>query len=383
MTKNSFFHFPARQPDEAHRSSTPLELMFDLASVIAIAAAAHGLAHAVEEAHVVQGVIGFVCSFFMIWLAWMNYTWFASAYDDDSTAFRVLTMIIMFGALMLASGIGAVFEQQRIWLALFGFIIMRLGMAVFWLGAARADPEHRKTALRYAKGIVVMQLYWIAVVVLTPPTSAIYLPLFFVGVAGELAVPAIAERLGTTTWHRHHMIERYGLLNIIVLGETFIAITAMIQLENGATVPSPEFFWLAILSAIIAFSLWGVYFTDEDHLGSDELRHALLWGYGHFALFAAGAATGAGMLVMLNILDHSAHVAAQTGILAIAVPVAIYLAMLWLIRDRIHLDGLGRWLLPMVAGLTLIIGLAAPFALELIAVLLVATALFRQRLSRA
>ena len=381
MTQRSFFHFPARQPDEAHRSSTPLELMFDLASVIAIAAAAHGLAHAVEEAHVVQGVIGFVCSFFMIWLAWMNYTWFASAYDDDSTAFRVLTMVIMFGALMLAAGIGAVFEQQRIWLALFGFIIMRLGMAVFWLGAARADPEHRKTALRYAKGIVVMQLYWIAVVVLTPPTSAIYLPLFFVGVAGELAVPAIAERQGATTWHRHHMIERYGLLNIIVLGETFIAITAMIQLENGATFPNPEFFWLAALSAVIAFSLWGVYFTDEDHLKTDELRHALLWGYGHFAIFAAGAATGAGMLVMLNILDHSAHVAAQTGIMAIAVPVAIYLATLWLIRDRIHLDGLGRWLLLAVAGLVLLVGLAAPMSLELIAVLLVATVLFRRGLS--
>lgn len=383
MTQKSFFHFPARQPDETHRSSTPLELMFDLASVIAIAAAAHGLAHAVEGAHVVQGVIGFVGSFFMIWLAWMNYTWFASAYDDDSTAFRILTMVIMFGALMLASGIGAVFEQQRIWLALFGFIIMRLGMAVLWLGAARADPEHRMTALRYAKGIVLMQLYWIAIVVIVPPTSAIYLPLFFVGVAGELSIPVLAERQGTTTWHRHHMIERYGLLNIIVLGETFIAITAMIQLENGATLPNPQFLWLAILSAIIAFSLWGVYFTDEDHLASDEFRHVLLWGYGHFALFAAGAATGAGMLVMLNILDHSAHVSPQTGILAIAVPVAIYLAALWLIRDRIHLDGLGRWLLLLIAGLTLLIGLAAPFALELIAGLLVATALFRQRLSRA
>ncbi len=99
------------------------------------------------------------------------------------------------------------------------------------------------------------------------------------------------------------MIERYGLLNIIVLGETFIAITAMIQLERGAIFPSPDLLWLAILSAIIAFSLWGLYFTDEDHLASDELGHALLWGYGHFALFAAGAAVGAGMIVMLKILD--------------------------------------------------------------------------------
>ncbi len=383
MTPYSFCQFAPRDPNETHRSATQLELMFDLASVIAIAAAAHGLAHAVEEAHAVQGMVGFLASFFMIWWAWMNYTWFASAYDDNSSAFRILTMVIMFGALMLAAGIGAVFEHERIWLALFGFIVMRFGMAVFWLGAAKGDPQRRPTAVRYAGGIAAMQLYWIAFVALVPPTAAIYLPLFVVGAAGELAVPALAERHGVTTWHRHHMIERYGLLNIIVLGETFIAITAMIQLESGAAIPDPGFLWLAVLSAIIAFSLWGVYFTDEDHLASDELGHALLWGYGHFALFAAGAAAGAGMTVMLNVLNHSAHVGSQTGIVATAVPVSIYLATLWLIRDRFCLDGVGRWLLLVVAGLILLVGLTAPSALELIAVILVATALVRRRLSRA
>ncbi|WDR02201.1 low temperature requirement protein A [Devosia algicola] len=382
MTQDSFFNFVARDPDEAHRPSTPLELMFDLASVIAIAAAAHGLAHSVEEAHLLQGVIGFICSFFMIWWAWMNYTWFASAYDDNSSVFRIITMVIMFGALMLAAGIGAVFEHERIWLALMGFVVMRLGMAAFWLGAARGDPEHRPTALRYAGGITVMQIYWITFVVLVPPSAMIYLPLFVVGAVGELAVPALAERYGVTTWHRHHMVERYGLLNIIVLGEAFIAITAMIQLGNGAAFPDPKFLWLAILSAIIAFSLWGVYFTDDDQLESDELRHALLWGYGHFMLFSAGAATGAGMIVMLSILDDSAHVAPQVGVLATAIPIAIYLGTLWVIRDRICLDGVGRWLLLAVAILILLVGLAAPFALELIVALLVATALLRRAMDR-
>lgn len=383
MTLYDFVHFPSRDTGESHRAATPLELMFDLASVIALAAAAHGLAHAVAEAHFLEGVIGFICSFFMIWWAWMNYTWFASAYDDDSSAFRILTMVIMFGALMLAAGIDAVFQNERIWLALFGFIVMRLGMAVFWLGAARGDPRRRPTALRYASGIAVMQIYWIAFVALAPPTAALYLPLFALGVAGELAVPALAERLGATTWHRHHIIERYGLLNIIVLGETFIAITAMIQLESGGTLPAPSFLWLAVLSAIIAFSLWGAYFTDEEHLASDELGHALLWGYGHFAVYGAGAATGAGMTVMLLVMNHSAHVTPQVGVLATAIPVSIYLAALCLIRDRFSLDGAGRWLLLGAAALVLLIGFFAPFALELIAVLLVATALTRRRLSKA
>ncbi|RLJ41340.1 low temperature requirement protein LtrA [Litoreibacter meonggei] len=382
MILHDFIHFPARDPKEGHRSATPLELMFDLASVIAIAAAAHGLAHAVEGAHSLQGIIGFLCSFFMIWLAWMNYTWFASAYDDDSTAFRILTMVIMFGALMLAAGINAVFANERIWLALLGFVVMRLGMAVFWLGAARAHLERRKTALRYAAGIVAMQVYWVALVVFVPPTAAMYLPLFIVGAAGELFVPVFAERHGTTGWHRHHMIERYGLLNIIVLGETFIAITAMIQINDGSAFPDPALLWLAVLSAVISFSLWGLYFTDEDHLSGDEMGHALLWGYGHFVLFAAGAATGAGMLVMLQVVDHSAHVELRVAVLATAIPIAVYVGTLWLIRDRLHLDGAWQWTLPVIAGTILLIGFAAPqMALELIAVLLVLTALVRRRLT--
>ena len=45
----------------------------------------------------------------------------------------------------------------------------------------------------------------------------------------ELLVPAIAERAAQTTWHMHHIIERYGLLTIIVLGESFVALTRAVE----------------------------------------------------------------------------------------------------------------------------------------------------------
>ncbi|WP_026758882.1 low temperature requirement protein A [Sediminimonas qiaohouensis] len=376
------FRFSPRARDETHRVATPLELLFDLASVIAIAAAAHGLVHAVAENHLIEGLVGFLVSFFMIWLAWMNYTWFASAYDDRSPAFRVLSMVIMFGAIVLAAGIGAVFAHERIWLALLGFVIMRLGMVVFWLGAARGDPARRSTAHRYAGGIAAMQVYWVLLVVIVPPAATIYLPFFVLGAAAELVVPGWAERAGATTWHRHHIIERYGLLNIIVLGECFIAITAMIQLQGGGGLPEPDLFALAALSAIIAFSLWGLYFTDEDHLPSDELGHALLWGYGHFALYAAGAAAGAGMTVILEIATDHAHVAPRTGALAVAVPVAIYLATLWLIRDRFCLHGWHKGVLPVAAALVVAFAVWLPAPMLAIAVLLPVVTLLRRGMAR-
>jgi len=63
-----------RDTKEAHRASTPLELLFDLVSVIAIAAAAAGLHHAIAENHLFEGLLKFTGSFFAIWWAWMNYT---------------------------------------------------------------------------------------------------------------------------------------------------------------------------------------------------------------------------------------------------------------------------------------------------------------------
>ncbi len=375
---SSLISFAPRDKGEAHRAATPLELMFDLAFVVAIAAAAGGLHHGIAEAHFASALIGYLMAFFMIWWAWMNHTWFASSYDDGSTLFRVLSMMVMFGALMLAAGIPAVFADQRIWLALLGFIIMRTGMVVFWLAAARGDPARRNTAKRYAAGVALMQVFWIVLVTTVSPTSWAFLPLFCVGAAGELLVPAMAERQGKTTWHRDHIVERYGLLNIIVLGECFLAIVSLIQIESGGAWPKAELFQFAIVCAIVTFSLWGLYFTGAEHLHRDELRHAMLWGYGHFALFAAGAATGAGFAVMKGVLTHDGHVDMRVASISVAVPVAVYVATLWLIRDRFHFNGAAHWLLPVAAGLILTTGAVLPASMPLIAAILVATLVLRR-----
>ena len=81
-----------RDIHEAHRVATPLELLFDLVFVVAIAQSASLLHHGIVAHHTGQALVGFVIAFGAIWWAWMNYTWFASAYDDDTPAFRILTM---------------------------------------------------------------------------------------------------------------------------------------------------------------------------------------------------------------------------------------------------------------------------------------------------
>lgn len=95
----------ARSPDEAHRAATPLELFFDLCFVVAIAQCGARLVHAVAEGHPLTGVIGYFFVFFGVWWAWMNFTWFASAYDCDDVPYRIATLVQIAGVLVYAAGV--------------------------------------------------------------------------------------------------------------------------------------------------------------------------------------------------------------------------------------------------------------------------------------
>ena len=66
-----------RDPGETHRASTPLELLFDLTFVVAVAEAATQLEHALAAGHAVHALAGYAVVFFGLWWAWVNFTWFA------------------------------------------------------------------------------------------------------------------------------------------------------------------------------------------------------------------------------------------------------------------------------------------------------------------
>ncbi len=319
-----------RDPGEAHRAATPLELLFDLVTVIAIAAAAEGLHHAIAEAHTAQGVLRFALAFFPIWWAWMNFTWFASAYDNDDVVFRLLTMVIMAGSLALAAGVDALFRSLDIRLVVGGYVVMRIAMGLLWLRAARFDPARRTTNLRYAGGIAIAQLYWVGLVAVVASTSSAFAPLMVVGFLIELAVPAFAERRVTTPWHRHHIVERYGLLVLIVLGEILLGASLALQaaFRDGF---DPRLVHVALSALAITFAMWWLYFCEEKQLHGSGLRRALSWGYGHLFVFAAGAAVGAGFAVLVDIVGGHAQASLRTGDLAVAVPLALYIAALWFV----------------------------------------------------
>src|ERR1700712_4458869 len=161
----------ARDRDEAHRVSSPLELLFDLTFVVAIAQVADELTKKIDAGHALQGIVPFVMVFFAIWWAWLNFPWFASAYDADDIPYRLLVLLQMGGVLVLAAGVPAAFDHQNFFGITLGYFIMRIGLVAQWVRAAIENPAGRTTATRYAVGVTVVQLLWLSRLLL-PTDSA-------------------------------------------------------------------------------------------------------------------------------------------------------------------------------------------------------------------
>ena len=133
-----------RDPHEEHRVATPLELLFDLVFVVAYGLAADELAHYLAEAHIQAALIGFGIAAFAITWAWINFSWFASAFDVDDWVYRLTTMVQMIGVVILALGLPALFESidegeyvnNVVMVA--GYVVMRVGLLFHWLRRALA-----------------------------------------------------------------------------------------------------------------------------------------------------------------------------------------------------------------------------------------------------
>ncbi|MFI5486221.1 low temperature requirement protein A [Micromonospora echinaurantiaca] len=366
----------ARDRGEEHRAATPLELFFDLCFVVAVAQAATNLHHDLAEDHVGHAVRSYLMVFFAIWWAWMNFTWFASAYDTDDDVYRVTTLVQIAGALILAAGVPRAFTEGDFATITYGYVVMRLALVTQWLRAAAGDPGHRPADVRYAVGVTLVQLGWL-VRLLLPDDWRI--GSFVVLALADLLVPALAERPGMTTWHPRHIAERYGLFTLIVLGEVVLATSVAIQ--TGVDAGDGGLWRLAAAGMVIVFALWWLYF-DRAAAAPARLSASLGWGYGHYLVFAAVAAVGAGLEVVVDHHRHLAHVGGVVVGHTVAVPTAVYLLTVWVLRVLPRQRGMVVVAFPVTALLVL----ATPWApatvyliAALLFVLVAVTVLARRR----
>ena len=322
-----------RDPDETHRAATPLELLFDLTFVVAFGIAADELAHYLAEDHIRASLLGFGFVAFAISWAWINFAWFASAYDTDDWVFRLLTLLQMVGVLVLALGIADVYASidhgtyvdNGVMVA--GYVVMRVAMVAQWFRAARQDPPRRGVAMTYVVTILVAQAGWVALAIAKTSVGAMFAwaaALILI----ELGGPYIAEtRKGGTPWHPHHIAERYGLMIIIALGEallgTIAALGAIVGPEGEGW--SVEAAVVGIAGVTLTFGMWWIYFVVPcGEILARRRGRSFGWGYGHIPLFASVVAAGAGLHVAAYLVEGKTELDVLDTLLATAVPVAVY-----------------------------------------------------------
>ncbi len=329
----------ARDTDEPHRVSSPLELLFDLTFVVAIAALTAQLGHGIAAGHALDELAPFLQVFFAIWWAWMNFTWFASSYDTDDVPYRLLTMLQMAGVLVLAAGVPTAFADEDFRAVTLGYLVMRIGLVAQWVRAGIEHPAGRATAFRYAIGITVVQAGWLLRLALAeagvlPPASLV--PVFAGLVVLELAVPPWAERTRSTNWHPHHIAERYGLFTIILLGESVLAASTGVQAGLSEGGLGGAFVTIALGGLVLLFALWWLYFLEPSGRGlADNRDRSYLWGYGHYGIFASLAALGAGLEVAVEQTGHHLTVPDVGVAYAVAIPVGAFLLLLWAVHAPI------------------------------------------------
>ncbi|HZE37428.1 MAG TPA: low temperature requirement protein A [Stackebrandtia sp.] len=330
-TTNVLRRMTARSRYEVHRASTPLELFFDLCFVVAVAQAGAQLVPALAEGHVAAGIVSYLAVFFGVWWAWMNFTWFASAYDTDDVAYRVFTLIQMAGVQVFAAGVPRAFVHHDWRIAVWGYVVMRLAQSTQWFRAAASERgPARRTAARYGVGLLICQAGWVAM---------LYVPreyqnwVFLALVIVELAVPVVAERTARTSWHPHHIAERYGLFTLIVLGETVAAGTIAVQSGMAEHGTFDLLIPIAAGGLLLVFSAWWIYFSVPAGEYLESNRVAIPWGYGHFLIFISAAAIGAGLEVAVEQATGHNHLSATAAAATVTVPAGMFLVASWLLHS--------------------------------------------------
>ena len=361
----------ARDPHEKHRVATSLELFFDLVYVIAIAFAGAGLHSALQTQQLAGGIFWYLLAFLSIFWCWLNFAWYASAYDNDDTVYRLTTFLQIFGALVFAVGISRFFEPgHNLGIPISGYVIMRIAMGIHWFRAAKLDKPRRSVCMRYGIGIISVQILWVlAYMLISAHFQIYYIAVLFLG---EISIPVFAEKSFSaqgTPWHPHHIAERYSLLVIIVLGEGVMATTRTISSLINMDTRWQEAFPFGFAAAGLVFSLWWSYFKMPFGKILQQNRRtgiiSFLFGYGHFVVFVSLAAVGVGLQIVADraesLTTHEFNFSTQYALMCVAVPLCLYLLMMSFYRTIMIRRSKYNWISWLAAAILPFIPVAANF----------------------
>jgi low temperature requirement protein LtrA len=282
---------------EDDRRATWLELFFDLVFVAAVGQ----LANSLSAEPTVARFFEFVGLFVPVWWSWTGFTFYANRFDTDDLVYRLLTLVGMFAVAVLATTVPGVFAGVTTAFPL-AYVGVRLVLLVLYWRARRHVPEARSLTTLFLLAFGAAVVVWL--ISLAVPSPWNYL-LWGAALAIEVVTPIPAWRqIRNAPIHPRHIPERFGLLTLIVLGESVLAVVLGVS----------EVSWVAgsgtaaVMGFVVAASLWWIYFDflDETSIGARGIVSGLTFTYMHFFIVAGLAALGAGvkMAILAGGGDH-------------------------------------------------------------------------------
>ena len=247
----------ARRRDGA--TVTPLELFFDLVFVLAITQCSSLM----ESGHGWRTVGQGVLVLGVLWWSWVGYAWLTSVVDPDDGVVRLVMFVAMAAMLVVALCVPEAFDDRALGLTLAGaYAVVRTAHIGLFVIASEDDPLLRRSVIGLAFGSAV----GVSLVAFAALCDGwVQGLLWAVALAFDMAVPFV---FGSEGWHLEpaHFAERHGLIVLIALGESIVALGIGTSVGLTAGVVAA-----AVLGVALAAAMWWSYFDVGSMLAARRL----------------------------------------------------------------------------------------------------------------
>ena len=228
-------------------SVTPLELFFDLVFVLALTQCTQLMADEPTWTGIAKGLLALGA----LWWAWVGYAWLTSAVDPEEGIVRIAIFVAMAGFLVAALCVPGAFDESGVLFA-GAYAVVRLAQLYLLFLAGADDAALRRSVVTGLLGSTLIGVALIAVAAFADgPLQGI---LWALAIGLDMAGPYL---FGSEGWKLvpSHFAERHGLIVIIALGESIVAIGAGVEagLSTGVVVA-------AVVGIAIAATQWWLYF---------------------------------------------------------------------------------------------------------------------------
>jgi low temperature requirement protein LtrA len=226
---------------------TPLELFFDLVFVLALTQVTALMAEDPTWAGLAKGMV----ILGILWWSWVGYAWLTSVIDPEEGVVRLIFLVAMAALLVIALCVPDAFGDRGLLFAVC-YGIVRFAHIALFVVASRDDPDLRKSVKSLAVGTAIGVGLVVIGALLEPTAQGI---VWGASLLADMAVPAF---FGAAGWKLmpEHFAERHGLIIIIALGESIVAIG--VGAEHGEL--DGPVVAAAVLGISLSFALWWLYF---------------------------------------------------------------------------------------------------------------------------